>query len=542
MKATVAGEIAYGEIENRLKGKNDKIDPNSFEYAQFDPDSEITSDITAEQIRKGKKELKEIGNKIVKGDLKGAAGQFLGLSGKAGKVLIDNANDIAKGGKVQEKVINETKEAIDKEVVGPVKKKISEDKKKADKKREEKDRILKQEKPKNLEELKEFEDFKGKLPKGTKLVFEYEDGRKVTYNSFEEFKRGTAEENKKIAEYSEKINQKIGEYNAAKRRGDKKGADQYNEEIKKLYEEQNEILKAQRLRVSGLGAKSETSELVNNAKDYRNGVLTIKGDKYSASVVETYAAMGESLIQHSGMTEQMYYGMLNNNTGTKGSQTGLMKDNKNNPEAVENIKSGMEVGKPKVSPNNEAKQKEAVYSSGLDEVNPKEIPYTSNKIGSKNMEKYSYKIEKPKGVENNIKEVMKGNDNKGKITEEIFNTAFENDPKLKVYNGKYGSNNGFDHVVEIKETGEVWILESKQLSEKGTITLSNKGVQDSFGNTTRQGSSGWIEGVLDKLDNNNPTKKLIREAQKSKKLRYGITEINKKTGEMEIIPVIIKNK
>jgi len=191
--------------------------------------------------------------------------------------------------------------------------------------------------------LKEFEDFKGKLPKGTKLVFEYEDGRKVTYNSFEEFKRGTAEENRKIAEYSEKINQKIGEYNAAKRRGDKKGADQYNEEIKKLYEEQNEILKAQRLRVSGLGAKSETSELVNNAKDYRNGVLTIKGDKYSASVVETYAAMGESLIQHSGMTEQMYYGMLNNNTGTKGSQTGLMKDNKNNPEAVENIKSGMEV-------------------------------------------------------------------------------------------------------------------------------------------------------------------------------------------------------
>ena len=80
-----------------------------------------------------------------------------------------------------------------------------------------------------LEELKEFEDFKGKLPKGTKLVFEYEDGRKVIYNSFEEFKRGTAEENKKIAEYSEKINQKIGEYNAAKGRGDKKGADQYNE-------------------------------------------------------------------------------------------------------------------------------------------------------------------------------------------------------------------------------------------------------------------------------------------------------------------------
>ena len=60
--------------------------------------------------------------------MKGAAGQLLGLSGKAGKVLINNANDIAKGGKVQEKVINETKEAIDKEVVGPVKKRQDEKK------------------------------------------------------------------------------------------------------------------------------------------------------------------------------------------------------------------------------------------------------------------------------------------------------------------------------------------------------------------------------------------------------------------------------
>ena len=60
--------------------------------------------------------------------MKGAAGQFLGLSGKAGKVLINNANDITKGGKAQEKVINETKEAIDEEVVAPIKKRQDEKK------------------------------------------------------------------------------------------------------------------------------------------------------------------------------------------------------------------------------------------------------------------------------------------------------------------------------------------------------------------------------------------------------------------------------
>ena len=44
-KGTVAGEIAYKEIEDRTKGKSDKkVNPYDFEYAKFDPDSEVTGD------------------------------------------------------------------------------------------------------------------------------------------------------------------------------------------------------------------------------------------------------------------------------------------------------------------------------------------------------------------------------------------------------------------------------------------------------------------------------------------------------------------
>ncbi|BBM37151.1 hypothetical protein [Pseudoleptotrichia goodfellowii] len=44
-KGTVAGEIAYKEIEDRTKGKSDKkVNPYDFEYAQFDPNSEVTGD------------------------------------------------------------------------------------------------------------------------------------------------------------------------------------------------------------------------------------------------------------------------------------------------------------------------------------------------------------------------------------------------------------------------------------------------------------------------------------------------------------------
>ena len=44
-KGTVAGEIAYKEIEDRTKGKSDKkVNPYDFEYAKFDPNSEVTGD------------------------------------------------------------------------------------------------------------------------------------------------------------------------------------------------------------------------------------------------------------------------------------------------------------------------------------------------------------------------------------------------------------------------------------------------------------------------------------------------------------------
>ncbi|EEY35430.1 hypothetical protein [Pseudoleptotrichia goodfellowii] len=44
-KGTVAGEIAYKEIEDRTKEKGDKkVNPYDFEYAKFDPNSEVTGD------------------------------------------------------------------------------------------------------------------------------------------------------------------------------------------------------------------------------------------------------------------------------------------------------------------------------------------------------------------------------------------------------------------------------------------------------------------------------------------------------------------
>ena len=92
-------------------------------------------------------------------------------------------------------------------------------------------------------------------------------------------------------------------------------------------------------------------------------------------------------------------------------------------------------------------------------------------------------------------------------------------------------------MIKDEKAGEVWILESKQLSNKGTVNLSNKGVGG-----TRQLSSEWVDNVLMKLDKDSPTRKLIEQARKYDKLRTGVTVIDKDTGELKIVPVIIKNK
>jgi len=181
--------------------------------------------------------------------------------------------------------------------------------------------------------------------------------------------------------------------------------------------------------------------------------------------------------------------------------------------------------------------KNTEYSSGLGDLKYTETPLTSNKIGSKNVNKHSQTLNTPPEVSKDVKTVMRGEDSSGRITEKVFNTAFEKDPNITVYEGKYDSNNGFDHVIKDEKTGEVWILESKQLSNKGTVNLSNKGVGG-----TRQLSSEWVKGVMDKLGEEHPTVKLIKEADKQKKLRTGITVIDKDTGELKIVPVIIKNK
>jgi len=135
-------------------------------------------------------------------------------------------------------------------------------------------------------------------------------------------------------------------------------------------------------------------------------------------------------------------------------------------------------------------------------------------------------------------------------TEKLFDSVLKDQPNVKVYDGKVGSNNGFDHVYAItNDEGkiiEVWIVDSKQMGstkrlKEGAIKLNNNAAKLN-GKSTRQLSPDWIDADLAKLDENNPVIKIVEEARANKTLRTGVVAVNKENKKLMFIEVKVANK
>ena len=136
-----------------------------------------------------------------------------------------------------------------------------------------------------------------------------------------------------------------------------------------------------------------------------------------------------------------------------------------------------------------------------------------------------------------IDDIVKNGDIKGGKTESLIHGLAKRSGYEPLQGGKYGSNNGFDHVLVGKD-GSVVIIDSKQIKANGAIQVSSKGV----GNTN-QLSSEWINAVLDKLPNNDPTKLAIKNAeQNSKSVKTIIAGVDKSNSKVVLLPVKIPNK
>ena len=137
-----------------------------------------------------------------------------------------------------------------------------------------------------------------------------------------------------------------------------------------------------------------------------------------------------------------------------------------------------------------------------------------------------------------VDDIVKNGDQSGAKTEQLINSIAQRSGFTPIKGGIYNKGvNGFDHVLKAKD-GTIVIMDSKQISKSGTLSVSSKAA----GNTN-QLSPAWIEVVIDKLPDSDPAKIAIENAKRAgKPIKTIITAVDKQNGVIKIIPVEIPNK
>ena len=136
-----------------------------------------------------------------------------------------------------------------------------------------------------------------------------------------------------------------------------------------------------------------------------------------------------------------------------------------------------------------------------------------------------------------IDDIVKNGDIKGSKTETLINALAKRSGYELLQGGKYGSNNGFDHVLVGKD-GSVFIIDSKQIKNNGSIQVSSKGAGD-----TNQLSEKWIKEVVYKLPENDPTRTaIIKAIDNDKSVKTIIAGVDKSNGKVVLLPVRVPNK
>ncbi|HEZ4260541.1 TPA: DUF637 domain-containing protein, partial [Neisseria meningitidis] len=135
-----------------------------------------------------------------------------------------------------------------------------------------------------------------------------------------------------------------------------------------------------------------------------------------------------------------------------------------------------------------------------------------------------------------LKTISEGRDTTGKMTEQLFDSLAKQNGFKVLSGGKYGGNNGFDHVWQAADGSVVLIVESKQI-RNGTVQLNPNGA----GGYTQM-SEDWIRQVLDQLPDGSPAKAAVFKANKNGTLKTAIAGVDRQTGKAVILSVKVPSK
>jgi filamentous hemagglutinin len=121
------------------------------------------------------------------------------------------------------------------------------------------------------------------------------------------------------------------------------------------------------------------------------------------------------------------------------------------------------------------------------------------------------------------------------LTEKLVESVAERQGVRALDGGKYGSNNGYDHVLRVGQdaSGNVMILvaDSKQMAASGSMKLS-VGAGGEL-----QLSAGWIDAVMGRIQQGSEAWLAIDAARTSGTIRTAVAGVDKATGNLVIVPV-----
>lgn len=178
-----------------------------------------------------------------------------------------------------------------------------------------------------------------------------------------------------------------------------------------------------------------------------------------------------------------------------------------------------------------------VHNANCCEIATK-APVTETKrgvISPTKLKNGSIDLDVPSTSKTQVDDIVKNGDIGGNKTEDLFEDVVKHHGGTVLAGGKYGSNNGYDHVVVFKDKdGNTYLtmtVDSKQLNTKG-VKLDHNAAGG-----TMQMSDAWDRAVLEKLDSNSAARQAIQVAKDNGNLVKAVAYVDKQTGKLKLVRI-----
>jgi len=160
-------------------------------------------------------------------------------------------------------------------------------------------------------------------------------------------------------------------------------------------------------------------------------------------------------------------------------------------------------------------------------------PTTSGRISATKFEANGYTVANLETAQQMAAaDIAQLGDKLGTATEDLVNSVAKSENLKILDGGKYGSNNGFDHVFQNPDGTVTILLDSKPINASGATRLDPAAAGNQM-----QLSNAWVESVLSNLDKSSDAYLAVKTAYDNGTLIKGVVGVSKSTRDLVIVRI-----